>query len=295
MVVLSAAIAAFLLLDGGVARADTILWANDGRGSPGPTLDEWDVNVAAGTGTLVNSFAVPDPAAQGGGPGGIAILGSAIYYGASNSGDVFKTDASGANLGVAFATGLPGISAITTDGNFLYLAATGNSALTENVYQYTLGGSLVNTVTLPPTAIGGPFSVGRTGLEILSDGSFVANQGNDEGPYNRYAGNGSLLTTEILAGTDDFGFSGVAFDGTNFFVANVEDVPSIFRAFDASGNLIKEISLTGCPGPNQLCLFADLAVAAVPAIPEPSALSLMAAGLLGLIIGARRRVGFGSR
>jgi hypothetical protein len=262
------------------ARADTILWASDGRGSPGPTLDEWDLNVAAGTGTLIDSFAVPDPSAQGGGPGGIAVLGSTIYYGVRNSGSVFLTNPSGANLGVAFTTGLPGISAITSDGTYLYLAPTGNSAVTENVYQYTLGGTLVNTLTLVPTAINGPFTDGRAGLEIVG-GNFVANQGNDEGPYNEFNSAGQLLTTDFLTPTDDFGFSGVAFDGTDYFAGNVEDVPSTFWVFDASGALVKQLALTGCPGPNQLCGFGDLAVEFVP---EPASLAMLAAFLTGFAV-----------
>ena len=180
---------------------------------------------------------------------------------------------------MAFNTGLPGISAITSDGNHLYLAATGNSALTENVYQYTLGGTLVNTIMLAPTAIGAPFTVGRTGLEIVGN-DFVANQGNDEGPYGEFSSTGTLLSTIFLQMTDDFGFSGVAFDGTFYYAANVEDVPSIFRVFDASGNLLEEISLAGCPGPNQLCEFADLAVA--PAVPEPVSFVLLVSFLSGL-------------
>lgn len=278
--------AATLLALHAPAQADTILWASDGRGSPGPTLDEWDINEAAGTGTLVTSFAVPNPAAQGGGPGGIAILGPNIYYGVADSGSVFLTNSTGANLGVAFNTGLSGISAITSDGSFLYLAATGDSALTENVYQYTLSGVLVNTLTLVPTAIGGPFTVGRTGLEIVG-ADFVANQGNDEGPYNLFDSAGNLVSTDFLQMTDDFGFSGVAFDGTYYFVGNVEDVPSLFRVFDASGNLLKEIALTGCPGPNQLCEFADLAVA--PVLPEPASAALLATFLAGLGLLARRQ------
>ena len=284
--------AAGLLASSGPARADTILWASDGRGSPGPTLDEWDVNELAGTGTLINSFAVPDPAAQSGGPGGITVLGSTIYYSVANSGSVFLTNSSGANLGVAFSTGLPGISAITSDGNFLYLAATGNSALTENVYQYTLGGALVNTIPLVPTALGAPFVGGRAGLEIVGS-NFVANQGNDEGPYNLFNGSGTLLSTNFLQFTDDFGFSGVAFDGKYYYVGDVEDVPSIFRVFDGSGTLLKEISLTGCPGPNQLCEFADLAVA--PAVSEPTTLVLLAPILLGFAVVRSihpRKIGF---
>lgn len=275
------------VLASAAARADTILWASDGRGSPGPTLDEWDLDVAAGTGTLINSFTVPDPAAQGGGPGGIAILGSTIYYGVRNSGSVFVTNPSGANLGVAFATGLPGISAITSDGTYLYLAATGNSAATENVYQYTLGGTLVNTLTLVPTAVNGPFTDGRAGLEFVG-GNFVANQGNDEGPYNEFSATGQLLATEFLTPTDNFGFSGVAFDGTDYFAGNVEDVPSTFWVFDASGALVTQLTLAGCPGPNQLCGFGDLAVEFVP---EPGSLAMLAAFLAGFAV--LRRAGHG--
>lgn len=277
--------AGVLSLGAAAARGDTILWANDGRGSPGPTLDEWDLNVAAGTGTLINSFMVPDPVAQGGGAGGIAILGSTIYYGVSNSGSVFVTDPSGANLGVAFTTRLPGISAITSDGTYLYLAATGNSSLTENVYQYTLTGTLVNTLTLVPTASGAPFTDGRTGLEYVG-GNFVANQGNDEGPYSQYDSTGALVTTELLTPTNDFGFSGVAFDGTNYFTGNVEDDPSTFWVFSASGTLLKQLALTGCPGPNQLCDFQDLAVESVP---EPSSLAMFATILAGLFFLRRTR------
>ncbi|HEY1259182.1 MAG TPA: hypothetical protein VGF34_08020 [Stellaceae bacterium] len=284
----TAGLAVVALLAGSPApRADTILWANDGRGSPGPTLDEWNINEAAGTGTLINSFAAPNPVAQRGGPGGIAILGTSIYYGVSNSGSVFLTNPAGADLGVAFDTGLPGISAITSDGTFLYIAATGDSSLTEKVYQYTLGGNLVNTLTLVPTA-GGPFLVGRTGLEIVG-GNFVANQGNDQGPYNKFDSAGNLVTTEFLQQTDDFGFSGVAFDGAFYYVADVEDQPSIFRAFDAAGNLLKEIALTGCPGPNQQCDFADLAVEHV--VPEPTTLGLVVPFLLAAGLTWRTRRG----
>ncbi len=271
------------------AYADTILWTNDGRGSPGPILDEWDLNVAAGTGTLINSFVVPDTVAQRGGPGGIAILGSTIYYGVSNSGSVFLTNPGGTNLGEAFTTPLPGISSITSDGTYLYLAATGDSKVTENVYQYTLGGTLVNTLTLAPTEIGAPFTDGRAGLEFVGS-NFVANQGNDEGPYNLYDGAGNLLTTEFLTPTDDFGFSGVAFDGTDYFAGNVEDVPSTFWVFNASGTLLKQLTLAGCPGPNQLCAFQDLAVEPVP---EPPSLPLLLTGLAaigGVLHFGRRKV-----
>jgi len=105
------------------AEADTIVWANDGgaiNGRPGPNLEEWDVNVGAATATLLNSFAAP--LVQGLGGEGIAVIGSNVYYSVFTSGNVFVTNTSGSSSGVAFSTGLSGISSIATDGRFLYLA-----------------------------------------------------------------------------------------------------------------------------------------------------------------------------
>jgi PEP-CTERM motif len=284
---------ACLLIGSASARADTILWANDARGPTGPLIDEWDVDEAAGTGTLVQSFTVPDPTAQGQPGGGIAVVGSNIYYSVGNSGSVFLTNTSGGNLGIAFNTGLPGISSIASDGQFLYLAATGDKTLTENVYKFSFGGVLLSTLTLVPQGAAGappPFTLGRTGLEIVGT-DFVANQGNNEGSYNKFDSNGNLIPpVTFLQGTQDFGYSGVAFDGTFYYVANVEDVPSIFRVFNASGALIKDITLTGCPGPNQLCDFQDLSVVIAAAVPEPTTLALLGTAMFGFGIIRRRKV-----
>src|SRR5438128_4725837 len=94
-------IAGFLIASA-PAHANTIIWANDARGSPGPLIDEWDLDQAAGTGALVKSFLAPDPAAQGQGGAGIAVIGSSIYYNVTSAGSVFLTDTIGTNLGVAF-------------------------------------------------------------------------------------------------------------------------------------------------------------------------------------------------
>jgi hypothetical protein len=119
------------------ARSDTILWANDATGRPtGPVIEEWDLNVVAGTGSLVTSFVAPNPAAQTQSGQGIAVVGSNIYYTVFNSGSAFLTNTSGANLGFAFNTGLPGISTITSDGQFLYLGGSTD----HDVYKYTLVG-----------------------------------------------------------------------------------------------------------------------------------------------------------
>ena len=82
---------------------------------------------------------------------GIAVVGSTIFYSVDNSGSVFLTSTSGTDFGVAFNTGLPGIGSITSDGQFLYLTpsnAPNNPAVSENVYKYTFGGTLLGTTLL---------------------------------------------------------------------------------------------------------------------------------------------------
>jgi hypothetical protein len=100
----------------GVARANTIIWANDARGMPGPTIEEWSVDIGGDSSMLVTSFVAPNPAAQGQSGEGIAVVGSNIYYSVFSSGSVFLTNPSGTDLGIAFSTGLPGISSIASDG-----------------------------------------------------------------------------------------------------------------------------------------------------------------------------------
>jgi hypothetical protein len=261
------------------ACAATMIWSN-GNDAPAnlPIIQEFD----AATGALVKSFL--DPAGAPGEIGrGIAVVGSDIFYSVSGSTSVFLTDTNGTDRGVAFAVNIPGVSgiqSIATDGQFLYLAPlSATLALNENVYKYDFSGNLIGApVTLVPSA--GLVQSGRDGLEVAG-GAFVANQPRgDIGPYDKFDSSGNLLAAAFLnPGT--FGFTGVAFDGTFYYVFDDEAQPSQLVVFDALGNFLDRVTLTGLPGPNGQAFISDLS-AVVTAAPEPANLSLLAVALLWL-------------
>ena len=217
----------------GSARANTIIWANDARGMPGPTIEEWSVNIGGDSSMLVTSFVAPNPAAQGRSGEGIAVVGSNIYYSVFSSGSVFLTNPGGTDLGIAFSTGLPGISSIASDGQSLYLARTG---ATNYIYKYTLDGSLVSTIALQPSQI--PIAMSRVGLEVVGT-DFVSDQQQDIGPYDKFAANGALLVPQFIGVPSDFGKAGIAFDGTDYFVFDDEAQPSQFVIYNSSGSFLE--------------------------------------------------------
>ncbi len=273
------------------ARADTMIWSNGfNAGTPQivPTINEFD----AKTGALVKTFA--DPAGTPGETGlGIAVVGSKIFYSVADSTSVFLTDTNGDNLGTAFVVnepGVTGIASIATDGQFLYLTpASSTLSLNENVYKYDFSGNPIGPpITLPPSA--GVVQGFRSGLEVVGN-TFVANQPRgDIGPYDQFnATNGNLITAAFLnPGT--FGFTGVAFDGTFYYVFDDEADPSQLVVFNASGSFVDRVTLTGLPGPNDQAMLWDLS-AVVPAVPEPSTLALLAAALCGALIPRRAWIG----
>jgi PEP-CTERM motif len=270
-----------LLFGSAPAKADTMIWSNGNDAIIGPVIQEFD----ASTGARLKVFS--DPAATSSQFGrGIAVVGSNIYYSLDNSTSVYLTNTSGANLGTAFVADIPGasgIQSIASDGRFLYLAPNSTTlSLDENVYKYDFSGNQIGPpITLIPS--GGVVQGGRDGLEIVGN-TFVANQPRgDIGPYDQFnATNGSLITAAFLnPGT--FGFTGVAFDGSFYYVFDDEADPSQLVVFDASGAFVDRVTLTGLPGPNDQAFLSDLS-AEVPAVPEPSTLALLAAGLFGLAL-----------
>jgi hypothetical protein len=254
-----------------------VIWGNDATGNA-TTLRAFD----SVTGALVDSFAAPNATAVGQFGRGIAVIGSQIFYSTDSSGDVFLTNTAHADLGVAFSTGLNGIGAIASDGTSLYLTASNDGD--DNIYRYSFAGLLLDTITATPSTGSITSAVGRTGLEIVGD-TIIANQGNNEGPYDVFDLAGTLLDDAFIPG--GFGPTGITFDGSIYYHADNEATPSAFLRYDATGAPLATVLLTDCPGPNDLCNLQDLSV--VLAVPAPAGAAIFAAGLAGFALLRRRR------
>jgi len=218
---------------------------------------------------------------------GIAVVGSDIFYSLGGSTSVFLTNPGGANLGTAFTVNIPGVTgvqSIATDGMFLYITPqSGNLNLVQNVYKYSFTGTLIGSpVTL--VGSGGIVQSGRDGLEIVGN-RFVANQPRgDIGPYDQFDATNGSLTAAAFLNPGTFGFTGVAFDGTDYFVFDDEAAPSQLVVFDAAGTFLHRVTLTGLPGPNDQAFISDLSAVVPAAITEPSTVALIATGLLGFAL-----------
>lgn len=104
-------------------------------------------------------------------------------------------------------------------------------------------------------------------------------------PYDVYSLTGTLLTHPFITGHDCSGNTGIAFDGTDYYVDNV--FSHSIDVFDGSGTYLRTISLVGDVGSGE-----DISVnyAAVLKTPEPASLALLGMALAGLGWVRRKRV-----
>jgi len=268
-----------------------VIWEN----SAGSDMGAFDPTSGAQTVTLTQD--------KGNGRG-IVVVGDTVYYTVANSGDVYKRSAStNADLGIAFSiAGASGLQAISFDGTDFWV---GDYSGTTQAYQVSATGTLLDTITLDPTVTG--IEGFYDGLEYFN-GKLIANR--YDGGYARPGGNqydiynldGSLYQAGFIDTNGHGNGTGIAYDGTNFYVSDIFN--NQISVWDGTtGGFLNYIALAGshssiedlsvdfaaredtCGGPGQPACTND--GGGSTDVPEPGTLSLLGLGLLG--IGAARR------
>ena len=207
----------------GAVHAQQFIYAN-------PTSNTLH-KIDAATGAVVQSCAM----GKGNGRG-IVVVGNTTYYTVANSNNVYKTDfATCADNGIAFSVaGATGLSTIAFDGTNLWV---GDYSGPNKAYLYTPTGTLLNTITLANCT---SFC---DGLEFFN-GKLISNDADGGSNYSIYSLSGALLTPNFIT-TGAF-TTGIAFDGTNFYISSPTVSPRTLLKYNGTtGALMQTITITG--------------------------------------------------
>jgi hypothetical protein len=264
---LSFLLAVALATTSGALAGASSIWTNtsDANLVGPPILREWDLSTG-NEGQLLNTIIATGYGANG---RGVAQVGNMLYYTSASTSDVYSYDLQTGSHAVAFTVatqyGAEGLSALAYDGSSLYIQEYGPY---NNVYKY-----LWNAGTWTPQT---PISLQGClnhcdGLEY-ANGKLISNRQDQGATYDVYnLTGGAPLTSPWGVPLTYSGFinpginpgiyhtTGIAFDGTNYFVASTEPMNrDKILVFDSNGTYTKTITLQGY-GPDG-DLIEDLSV-----------------------------------
>jgi hypothetical protein len=183
--------------------------------------------VSRTTGALIRQF---NPGRGNG--RGIVVVGNVVYYTVVESGSVYRLDATtGADLGIAFTVpGQTSLQQLAFDGANFWIPYG-----TNRVYQVTPNGVVLSTVTLSLCVSA------CDGLEFFN-GKLISSRGNSQNPaiYDVYGIGGNLIQAGFIQHAQVG--SGLAFDGTSFYVAGTQTI-SVYSG--TTGAKVREMTPGG--------------------------------------------------
>ena len=224
---------------------------------------------------------------------GVVVVAGTIYYTDAGSGSVYTyNSATHTNNGVLFTVaGASGLSTAAFDGTNLWL---GDYSGTNHAFQYSLTGTLLKTVSL---SMCGSFCDGLEYFVQSGQGRLISNRGDQVPPYDIYDTNGTLLTSAFIAGSSNCASNGettgIAWDGANFYVSNINNGGKICVYNGTTGAFISVNALAGTAATSFHGiedLSADYAVTLgppMPTTPGPATFGLVICGLLLLFMASK--------
>jgi hypothetical protein len=262
-------------------RADEFIYGNNASFGP-DIVYKIDLN----TGAVTNNYDV-----SAGNGRGVVVVGNLMYTTNADSNNVYAYNLlTNKNLGVQFTVaGASALSTMAFNGTDFWIGDY-SGANPGKAYLYTPTGTLLKTITLSQC------TGNCDGLEYIQagGGELVENRGDAVGPYDLYNTNGTLLKSDFLdpnAACGDESATGIAFDGTDFFVSCI--FASKLGEYSANGTFIKDITIgaggTSSDGTLVEDLSANYSAVLGNSTPEPGSGSLLALALGSFGLWLRRR------
>lgn len=170
---------------------------------------------------------------------GIVVIGNTGYYTTADAGTVWKMNMDTCeDLGVAFETATTGIATIAYTGSTFWINQYDSNPPGNAAYEYSPDGTLLKTITLDKCVSY------CDGVEYY-EGKLISNRGDAALPiYDVYDLDGNLLTEGFIDDPQGGNTTGIAYDGTNFWVSDIQQ--NRLRVYDGqSGDFIRFLDITG--------------------------------------------------